>query len=755
MLSVRIWVCVPMWAALLANCSASKGDSAPDGSQVGHAGTASGTAGSKHNSSAGSGSSAGGTPNLELGGSTGNGTSGKAGGGGTPGDTSGCGDGVLQAAALGEVCDDGNSESGDGCSADCMVIEQNYSCLKPGQKCESTVQCGDGKVTGTETCDDGNPDAKDGCDATCQLEMGWLCPTAGDPCVAAKCGDGIIAGVEQCEDDDLAPTAGDGCSDTCALEPGFVCEMAGQACRKAVCGDGVVEGGEPCDDKNTVVGDGCSPGCEAEPICTKPTDADGCSSSCGDGILLDGDANEECDDGNKRDGDGCSATCKVEAGYKCDKQAGALPASISIPFVFRDFIAFPSMTTTLKRHPDFQARCLGQQANGMVNASLDAEGKPVNSGTCNLAAGCTLTQDYMDPAGGNCDAHEACVDPAKFDGCDQLHGLHPIAGHPGDPMSFWYRTSDGVSKEKLVPTTLTLSGGAYQFNSNALFPLDNDGWVASGDELKRGNHNFGFTTEVRRWFQFDGGELLTFNGDDDVWVFINGKLALDIGGVHPVEVRTIRLNAAGTVDCKQGEPGAMTFDALTDCATAQRDLGLLKGKVYEIALFHAERHSDASNFRLSLTGFVSVKSKCAAVCGDGTQTPGESCDDGQMNDDAAYGGCTTKCKRGPRCGDGTQQMPQEACDDGKNLTPYSPTKLGCAPGCKLPDFCGDGKLDSLFGEKCDDGTNAGGYGGCKPDCTLGPRCGDGNIDDPTENCDDGNAISGDGCSAKCIKEMPK
>jgi cysteine-rich repeat protein len=181
------------------------------------------------------------------------------------------------------------------------------------------------------------------------------------------------------------------------------------------------------------------------------------------------------------------------------------------------------------------------------------------------------------------------------------------------------------------------------------------------------------------------------------------------------------------------------------------------GKVYEIALFHAERHSELSNFRLALTGFVSVKSKCSPVCGDGTQTPGESCDDGAMNDDDAYGGCTTKCKRGPRCGDGTQQMPHEECDDGMNLTPYSATQSGCAPGCKKPSYCGDGKLDSLFGEKCDDGAdkNTGGYGACKQDCTLGPRCGDGNVDEPSETCDDGNAVSGDGCSSKCIQEGPK
>jgi fibro-slime domain-containing protein len=731
----------------LTDCS-SAGTDPGSHTQTPQAGSSNSNGGS--DSSGGSNTNAAGT--LTLGGFGGSSAAGKAGSGGKETDTSGCGDGVLQAAALGETCDDGNSMSGDGCSADCKVIEQGFTCLTPGQKCESTVKCGDSKVEGAETCDDGNDKPKDGCDAQCALEPGWVCPTPGDLCVATKCGDGIIAGVEQCEDDDGAtPTANDGCDANCAIEPGYVCDEPGKACRKAVCGDGVAEGGEPCDDKNTVVGDGCSPGCEAEPICTRPSDPDGCSSTCGDGMLL---GDEACDDGNKRDGDGCSADCKEEPGYKCDKQVGTLPPTISIPFVFRDFIAFPSQTTTLQRHPDFQARCIGQQQDGMTNPVLDAQGKPLNSMSCNVPMACTLQTGYMDPNGGNCDDHESCVAPDNLNGCKALHGLHTIAGHPGDPFSFWYRTTDGVNKEKVVPTTLTLTNGAYRFESDKLFPLDSDGFVASGDELKRGTHNFGFTTEVRRWFQFDGGELLTFNGDDDVWVYINGKLALDIGGVHPQATRTIRLNANGTVDCKTGEPDANNaFDTLVNCKVPTRDLGLTVGKVYEIALFHAERHSDASNFKLALTGFVSAKSKCAPVCGDGVQTPGEACDDGK--NDGSYGGCAAGCKKGPRCGDGTQQMPQEECDDGKNVTPYSPNQTGCAPGCKKPNYCGDMKLDSLFGEECDNGTNDGSYGGCNKDCTLAARCGDGNVDEPQEQCDDGNSVSGDGCSAKCDKEMPK
>ncbi len=736
MRTARLWVST--CALLLIHCSS--GNPGLDGAEPGGGGTTNSAGGASS-----AGSSNGGTRDLNLGGSD----NGKAGSGGTGGDTSGCGDGVLQAAALGEVCDDGNSAPGDGCAADCMTVEAGFACLTPGAACTSTVACGDGEVAGTETCDDGNVKPLDGCDASCTPEDGWLCPTSDEPCQAAKCGDGIIAGVEQCEDDDATPASNDGCSTSCALEPGFVCETPGAACKKSVCGDGVIEGGEPCDDQNQVIGDGCSPSCEAEPLCDKPSDADGCSSRCGDGLLLKGDA-EKCDDGNKRDGDGCSATCQVEAGYACVQQAGALPPTLTIPFTFRDFIALPSASTTKQRHPDFQARCANLNS-GIVNATLDADGKPVNSGACNLNAECTLKLGPITLGGDACDpVNESC--PNGFDNCDLLHANHPLAGHPNDdPFEFWYRDTSDVNKTKVVPTVLTLSGGAYRFESGALYPFDADGWVLAGDEVATNNHNYGFTTEVRRWFEFNGGELLTFTGDDDVWVFINGKLGLDIGGVHGVEKRTIRLNADGSVDCKVGEPGV--FDNLTNCDVASRALGLTPGKVYEIALFHAERHTSESNFRLALTGFVDAKSKCTAVCGDGTQTPGEACDDGTLNDDA--GRCTSKCLRGPRCGDGKLQPANEACDDGRNVTPYSTNQQGCAPGCKLPAACGDARVDSLFGEECDDGSNGGEYGGCEADCTLAPRCGDEVIDSPEENCDDGNAVSGDGCSAKCSKEAPK
>ena len=123
----------------------------------------------------------------------------------------------------------------------------------------------------------------------------------------------------------------------------------------------------------------------------------------------------------------------------------------------------------------------------------------------------------------------------------------------------------------------------------------------------------------------------------------------------------------------------------------------------------------------------------------------------------SYNGCTSDCKRGPSCGDGMLQAANETCDDGQNLTIYSTTgAAGCAPGCVPSGFCGDGKLDGVFGEQCDLGKdmNTGAYNGCTPQCGLGPRCGDGITQkDSGEQCDDGNTRSGDGCTYDCKSEI--
>jgi len=143
-------------------------------------------------------------------------------------------------------------------------------------------------------------------------------------------------------------------------------------------------------------------------------------------------------------------------------------------------------------------------------------------------------------------------------------------------------------------------------------------------------------------------------------------------------------------------------------------------------------------------GTATCTSSCAArtpLCGDGYQTPPEQCEDGNLLDGD---GCTSDCVV-EFCGDGVvNDSGAEACEP--------PGTTGCTADCAVrTPLCGDGFLTAP--EQCDD-ANAINGDGCSSACTLEvpPACGDNNTD-PGEQCDDGNLIDGDGCGASCVLEV--
>ena len=543
--------------------------------------------------------------------------------------------------------------------------------------------CGDGARADDEACDDGNTRGGDGCSADClNIERGYACASAGTPCrVIARCGDGVVSASEGCDDGNTK--AADGCSEKCALEPGFGCSGDPSVCTPAKCGDGKLQGAESCDDGNALPFDGCSSVCQIEPDCRSGA----CSSKCGDGLLID----EECDDGNTKNGDGCSASCKVESGYQCKIEGACLedPCVLHITVLYRDFDV---------SHPDFGVSC-GDPTKGVVEDRLGADGKPLladgkkvciqsadsfhewyttNKNNSGIPGELTLYDDgvggfvnrfgpngepwfgpktylsavFGGPAGSRCSQCKVsgkvkCYDPCvPWNSKDVACCAEERAPLPydGTPLFFPIDDAPNLFSDERYPAKIPEEYGYV-------------GWPWEDDIFPGAPpHNFHFTTEVVHWFRYDPKleARLDFNGDDDVWVFVNNRLAVDLGGPH------VPQNGAVTLDADGGKRFELEL-----------------GKVYEVHVFHAERKVEGSTFRLTLAGLDTERSYCALAashCGDGVVIAGEECDDG--TNDGGYEECDKDCKLGPRCGDGVVQD-GENCDDGNRADDD-----GCGSSCR-------------------------------------------------------------------------
>jgi len=201
-----------------------------------------------------------------------------------------CGNGTLEG---GELCDDGNTAAGDGCSATCQLepITKNDTCANAepialaagaGGTYSATVSSGTTNLTHDQTftgCASLGPDAVFAVVAPIDGVLTAEVPVAGfNVSLGARtaCAPSTTATV---------PLVCANASSDNGLEEISFSVVAGQTyylivdgaastqfgaftmlvnVRPPGCGDSLVSGAEQCDDGNTVAGDGCSPTCTAE-----------------------------------------------------------------------------------------------------------------------------------------------------------------------------------------------------------------------------------------------------------------------------------------------------------------------------------------------------------------------------------------------------------------------------------------------------------------------------------------------------------
>jgi fibro-slime domain-containing protein len=166
------------------------------------------------------------------------------------------------------------------------------------------------------------------------------------------------------------------------------------------------------------------------------------------------------------------------------------------------------------------------------------------------------------------------------------------------PYSYQWASSqtDYLGSETSALCNAWLASGGPK-NPDAAIAAALSGAGKNGNMGLRHLRNYGFTMMGYAAFKYKKGkkEVFKFTGDDDMWIFVDGVLVVDLGGTH--------LAAAGTADMdylSQMGHGCHAGDPLLDSCAVKLDAdgSWLNDSWHHLHFFYADRQSDGSNLRI-------------------------------------------------------------------------------------------------------------------------------------------------------------